>query len=423
MNNFKKNKMIIETIKESSELFKDLQVLGNNLVFRDTTVDLNNVDIEAIINNIPEITPDNLYSALAQYKTKKNNASKWEIVKQENPSMKNVTIFNNHNLEYNKEEEFINIRTSDGKNHLFKNSIDLDIFNEYNKLKATYGDDISPDILAANIQKWQLNELEVETADKTMNNPNINENVKNQVQEYLNKYKGNNNIEITVNANADIIYINDTLHPEANIIITFTKDINNELVAVEHHNNLSSEAIYKENVDMGEPTESTNTERQPVNEINSISNSVRESNNTDYQNTTNILSDNDLSHLVSKGNYSSTEVEMINNYINNLDKMIDNKDPNVESKMQILSDSIANLQIFKDTFTPEEQTVIDKFYELSEKLNKSLGLDKGQVLTYKNNLKNNSDANNAGQLNILSIFISVALGLIALSILALYILG
>ena len=112
MNNLEKNKRIIESLKSNPELFNELTITGNILVFRNLTINLNNVDLELIMKDMPDITPDSLFNALSNIKTNANNIANWEIVKQENPDMKKIAIFNNHNLNLDKQEEFINIRTS-----------------------------------------------------------------------------------------------------------------------------------------------------------------------------------------------------------------------------------------------------------------------------------------------------------------------
>ena len=421
MNNFEKNKNIIETIKNCSELFKDLQIIGNNLVFRDLNINLNNIDLESLLKDIPEITPDSLFKALSSINSKEDNITKWEIVKKENPDMKKITIFDNHNIELNKQEEFINIRTNDGQNHLFKNVIGLDIFNEYMQLKAVYGDSISPEVLAKSIEKWQLNELAVEPAEKIIADPNVNENIKNQLQTYVEMYKNRTNIEIAANIREDIIYINDKSNPENNCIITFTKDINNNLVAVEHNSNVSSETTNKEEV-----TDNQEKQVQETNQQNTISESVSNAGNIDYQNTQTILSDSEFSYLVSKGNYSASDYERINNYLNNIQEMSANNDPNVNTKLKIIEESITNLQLLKDNLNPDEQALIDKCNSIFEQLNKGKGHNKDQVLSYKTAnriLTEDEEDNSAGYLNVISIFITVSVVLIALSILTLYIIN
>ena len=423
MNYYEKNIRIIAKIKNGSEEFEDLEVKDNSLLYKGLVIDLKMVDLEQIIRNMSEITPDNFFNALSNINTNKDNIAKWEIVKNENPHMKNITIFNNHNLYLNKQEEFINIRTSDGKNHLFKNVIGLDIFNEYMKLKAIYGDNISPDLLATSIEKWQLNELKVEPAEKIIENPEVNENIKNQLQEYINKYKSNKNIEITANVDEDIIYINNKENPDKNYIVTFTKDINNELVAVEHNSNVSSETITKEEVNQESNPERQEETPYESQEVNNISESTRGSSNTEYQNTQTILSDNDFAFIVARGNYSAADYEKINKYLDNVQDMISHDNPNIETKLKVIEESITNLQLLKDNLNSEEQVLIERCNTICDEINKSKGLDKGQVLTYKNDnrvIPEEEEDNTSGYLNVISIFITVSVVLIGLSILVLY---
>ena len=422
MNNLEKNKRIIESLKSNPELFNELTITGNILVFRNLTINLNNVDLELIMKDMPDITPDSLFNALSNIKTNANNIANWEIVKQENPDMKRITIFNNHNLNLDNQEEFINIRTSDGQNHLFKNVTGLDIFNEYMKLKAIYGDKISPEILAREIEKWQLNELSVEPAEKIIANPGVNENIKNQIQYYVTLYKDYRNIEITANVAEDIIYINDKSNPENSYIVTFTIDINNNLEAVTHKNNVSSETTIKEENPesqiQGEQTQ------QKLAQSNIISPSIDRESNLPYQNTQTIISDKDFEYLITKGNWSQEEYKSIINYLANIEEMIKQNDPNIVEKKKIIEGVITNLRLSTRPLTPEEEEIAKRADDLCEEINKSMGLDKGNVLKFTSTkIQPDDEYLKAGHLNIVAIFVTVSAVLIGLSILVLYLIN
>ena len=423
MNIIQKNKIVIETlIQEHNEFATELKINDNNtLSFRDLTIDLASLDLEVVLSSLNSIDLNSLYTALSGAIVKEDNEKKWEMVKQENPNMKSITIFKKHNLKYNTYEEFINIRTSDGVNHLFKNSFNFDIFNEYMKLKEEYGDNITPELLASSIQKWQINELPTRKADEVIADPTISENIKNQLQEYITRYKGNKNIEITINTEEDIIFINDTISPEKSYIITFTKDINNELVATEHSNNVSSESYSQQ-----DPTNPNQVQTENTNFDNSISNSEIASSNLAYQNPNTIISDDTFNHLLFKGNLTLEEINIIQAYLNNFDDMVNNPNPYVEEKAKTIEGIITNFNLSRNSLTEEEQAIVDRFNDIFDKLNKKLGHGKGSVLTYTTNqsvLPNESEEyNSSGYSNIISIFIAITMTLIAIIILAISIL-
>ena len=423
MNIIQKNKIVIETlIQEHNEFATELKINDNNtLSFRNLTIDLASLDLEVVLNSLNSIDLNSLHTALSRAIVKEDNEKKWEMIKQENPNMKSITIFKKHNLKYNTYEEFINIRTSDGVNHLFKNSFNFDIFDEYMKLKSEYGDNITPELLANIIQKWQINELPTRRAEEAIADPTVNENIKNQLQEYITRYKGNKNIEITINTEEDIIFINDTISPEKSYIITFTKDINNELVATEHSNNVSSESYSQQDTTNPNQVQTENTSFD-----NSVSNSETASNNLAYQNPNTIISDDTFNHLLSKDNLTLEELNNIHAYLNNFEYMVDSQNPYAEEKAKTIEEIITNFNLSRNSLTEEEQAFVDRFNVIFDKLNKKLGHGKGSVLTYRTNqsvLPNENEENtSSGYSNIISIFIAITMTLIAIIILAISIL-
>ncbi len=423
MNIIQKNKIVIETlIQEHNEFATELKINDNNtLSFRNLTIDLASLDLEVVLNSLNSIDLNSLHTALSRAIVKEDNEKKWEMIKQENPNMKSITIFKKHNLKYNTYEEFINIRTSDGVNHLFKNSFNFDIFDEYMKLKSEYGDNITPELLANSIQKWQINELPTRRAEEAIADPTVNENIKNQLQEYITRYKGNKNIEITINTEEDIIFINDTISPEKSYIITFTKDINNELVATEHSNNVSSESYSQQDTTNPNQVQTENTSFD-----NSVSNSETASNNLAYQNPNTIISDDTFRHLLSKDNLTLEELNNIHTYLNNFEYMVDSQNPYAEEKAKTIEELITNFNLSRNSLTEEEQAFVDRFNVIFDKLNKKLGHGKGSVLTYRTNqsvLPNENEENtSSGYSNIISIFIAITMTLIAIIILAISIL-
>ena len=416
MNILEKNLEIIKRLKESSPEFNNLQVSGNILIYNNQSFNLNEIDLETVL---PNILPDVSASTLSDDTNKKDIEKQWEVIKKSDPNMKDITIFLNHRIDLNKDEEFINIRTSDGINHLFKNDKNLNIFEAYNEAKRIYGDNITQDTLAKYIEKFQLTELSVEPAENIIANPSINENIKNQLQEYIERYKGQNNIKITANVSEDIIYINDLANPDNNFIITFDKDINHNLEAIVHKTNVSSEETYA----------SSGEEKKDNQVSNDISNSAATPYNTDYQNSETIISDEEFKYLISNRQINENNYQQIKAYLDNVKNMISNKDSNAEIKIKNIEESITNL-ILMDNLTEIEQSIINEANGIANTYND--GLSKGQVLTYRNakippiteGTDNNTTGNNdSGYLNIVSIFVIISAILIGLSIFALYIIN
>ena len=338
--------------------------------------------------------------------------------------MKGITIFNNHNLEFNKQEPFISIRTSDGKNHLYKIDGDFDFFDFYNtQLQNMNGNDFSLDALVNN---FKFIELEIKPAEQIIADPQVNQNIKTQLQEYITMYSGKPNISVTANITEDIIYINDSLNPDNNYIVTYTIDINNDLEAVKHGQNVFSETTTKQ-----EALQTPNATPKVIE--TATSNTVDPQiilYNPQYQNPQAIISNQEFLSLFTKGNFSEIESQQISAYLDHAQAMIEQKDPKVPEIIANVENSLSTFNAFDHPKGEIEASLIHKADEIINSYQKSQGndLSKGPVLTFFSEAHGRSSTNpeedsSSGYLNIVSIFIIVAALVIGLSIFALYIIN
>ena len=82
---------------------------------------------------------------------KDESNKKIELIKQENPLMRNISVVKKNDDGIKR--EYINIVASDGKDHLFPNDRNVNIFDIYELLKLQNGGTVTPDELLAAIYR------------------------------------------------------------------------------------------------------------------------------------------------------------------------------------------------------------------------------------------------------------------------------
>ena len=193
---------------------------------------------------------------------------------------------------------------------------------------------------------------------------------------------------------------------------------------------LTPDNLFKalENTKEEKSSETTTKEeiKESINSESAVKSNISDSNKAANNTTENVLSDDEeFSLIVSQGNFSVEDIGKINNFLENTKKMINNHTPNIETRLKNIEGAVTTLQLMKDCLNSVEEMVVAECNALLESYNKSMGSDKGQVLTYNNpNLhKTGEEDGNFGYLNIVSIFITISAVLIGLSIFLLHILS
>ena len=422
-----KNYTIFETLKQTYPELNAFFINKGFLIYRDKKLDLSKFDLEVLINedfinSFKGKNPEEIYKIFEEKLTppkKLSNKEKLKNIVMENPTMRNITIFNNEDLVSHTKEEFINIRVSSGENYLFKNDGNFDIFNFYYGLERVYGDNITPDIIAQEINKWHMNKLEVISSDAVMEKEDCKESFKNKLREIKEQYKDKTEINIEANIEEEIIYINNINEPDKNIIITFEYDINNELVMRVHKTNVKQEKTVNNVEDIDKNDE------EDVITANQISNSNVLNSNMNYTNTSSTISKKDLFDIISKdGPYSNQELEQVNNYFKDIENMIKNNIAGYESIMEELNNYVEQLQISKNVFSEREDDFMKRCYKLYDELEMKKGNSKGSQLTLKTDAAKytqvDSDENNSyGFSSPAAIIIMIASIVVVLSIIVL----
>ncbi len=416
--NEKKNMIILEELKKQLLGLNHINIVDNKLVYGDKEIDLTGFELSSLldksfITSLQGLDIDQLFEKIEKRINElksNNNEEKWKLVVEENPLMNNITVFHKKDVKTDRNVEFINIRTSDGENHLFRNDINMDIFAEYNNLKANYGNDITPDILAKEIEKWKKDRMDIDKVDKTLNDTNSMVSFQNKVREIQDKFKDVKEVSIEVNNEEEIVYINNSNEPDKNVIITFEPDINGNLEMIVHKNNVSSLTTSKQNE---EEVKDMKTE-------NIIDNYNYDTRDMEYEESTNIISEEQFYELLKHdGEYSSKEREEVDYFYKNISDRIEYKDPSIAELLERYGNNVELMQLSDYTNVRQEEA-IRMFYEYNDKFLKSQGLETGKAYTLMDNRPKNNDDNNEGYANNTLMFViaslTVLMGIIVLMI-------
>ncbi len=431
MNIIEKNATIFDTLKQTYPELNSFIVKDGFLIFGDKKLDLTKYDLELLINKdfintIKGKKPEEIFKIFEEKLTKKqeiSNKDKLSTIVMENPSMKNITIFTNEDINTHEKEEFINIRTSNGENYLFKNDMNFDLFEFYYSLERIYGDNITPDIVAKEIEKWSLNKLEVLEAQQVLNKEDCKQSFKNKVREIQEQFRDRPEIKVEANIEEEIVYVNDENTPENNIIITFEYDINNELVMRTHKNNVKQEIKTVKDIDMPQEEPQVVAEEKIVSNI--VGNSNLTNNNMGYTSTETTISKQELIEIISKdGPYSEEELNKVNAFFNDIMLMITNDNVGYEEIINDLNAYVESVQVSKDSYTERETDFMNRCYQLYDEVEKKKGVNKGAQLTLTPNGSKTSqvaydDSNNYGFSSPASIIILISSIVVVLSIIVL----
>ena len=207
-----------------------------------------------------------------------------------------------------------------------------------------------------------------------------------------------------VNEDEEIVYLNNSIYPEKNVIITFEPDINNELEMIVHSNNVSSFTTGKENSENNEEVKDMKTE-------NIIDTYNYDTKGMEYNESTNIISEEQFYELLKvNGEYSDKEREEIDFFYKDISDRIEQKDPSIEEFMDRYRENVEIMELSDYTNIRQEEA-IQMFYKFKEELLKAQGLETGKAYTLNNDRYMNND-NNEGYANNTLMFIIASLTVI-----------
>lgn len=245
-------KTLSDLYEQFPESFKDLSMNGNYLVYKEEQVDISKFNINDLLGSetafaasLSVLTSEDIFRIIRLHAIhleskldiqKKDNVNKIEIIKQENPLMKNISIATrriNGSL-----VEYINIVDSNGESHLFENDRNVNIFNIYEELKLrSAGRDITPDELIYEIDR-RLYQIRMQKAGSIMDSSNTSEDFSNKIKRVNEPYKNDRTTDVFGNEEHDVAIVSDLDDPTNHKVVTFDKNEFGDLVLESHEQNV-----------------------------------------------------------------------------------------------------------------------------------------------------------------------------------------
>lgn len=254
MNTLDVNLNILRNLYEQyPESFRGLGMDGNKLTYNGEGVDISNFNIDDLLSgnqnffaSLSVLNAEDIFKIIRLHALKmdstlqnvqaKNNKEKMEILKVEDPLLKNISIISKNSNGY--QNEYINIVDSSGRDHLFYNDRDVDLFNIYETLKNNNpGRDITPDELVSEIMR-KLPEVKLNNAAYLMGSSAISEDFNNKLKLISEPYENDKNIKILGNEEHDMAIIVDLSDPTKHDVITFGKNEFGDLIFETHKPNV-----------------------------------------------------------------------------------------------------------------------------------------------------------------------------------------
>lgn len=240
------------------ESFNGLSMDDKYLIFNGESCDISNFNINDLLNgdtnfvaSLSVLSPEDIFKIIRLHslkinsdlvydqKDKKETEKKIEIIKEENPLMKNISI--TRRVENGFEYEYFNIVDKDGNNHLFYNDRDVNIFDIYEYLKyRNIGRDITPDELIAEVER-KLYEVRLSKARDISEKSNTTEDFANKMNVVNDPYKGEKNFDVIGNEEHDIAIISDLTDYSNNSVVTFNENEHGDLVVNKHSQNVQEQ--------------------------------------------------------------------------------------------------------------------------------------------------------------------------------------
>ena len=169
---------------------------------------------------------------------------KIEVIKQENPLMRNISVVKKNDDGIKR--EYINIVASDGKDHLFPNDRNVNIFDIYELLKLQNGGTVTPDELIAAVYR-KLYDVKLDTAENLMDKETTSEDFANKLGRVNEPYKNDKTTDVVASEEHDIAIIADKTDPGNHRVVTFDQNEFGDLVVNEHDQNVAGTDIISRN--------------------------------------------------------------------------------------------------------------------------------------------------------------------------------
>ena len=434
------NRDILDNMRiQFPESVEGLSLDGNNLVYRGETCDISHFNLNDLLmgdsqfaNSLSVLSGEDVFriirlhtimmSKTSDVSLKKNDSKKKvELIQQENPLMRNISIVERHNgIDI---DEYINIVDSKGENHLFRNETGVDVFSIYEMLKAQKGDQVTPDDLITAIHR-RIHEVRMSNASDVMETDKVSEDFSNKLKQVNDPYKTNNSYKVSGNEQDDIAIVTDLSNPQKSEIKTFDQR-DGDLIINSHGQNVHETTTSKV---QGE-------ERTTVDQTSSITNDTASEkgivDNKEQQDLIHLMPLAEFFRLYSPSNttpFSAEERKNVDLYYDYFGDLILYEDyllPELRAVLNSIRNFVIEIEVNLEDLeqaTQRQRELVQKRDELEEKKNSkdvSNDLNKEQEYVKKLMLEKPNESGSISTLQVLVIIIGVAIILTAITLMVL----
>ena len=232
------------------ESFKGLRIQGQYLVYGQESCDISKFNIYDLINgsqnfsaNLDTLTAEDIFRIIRLHtlslESKDKNEEKLNIIKQENPLLRNVTIIPRN--ERTGKEEIINIVDSAGRDNMFVNTYRIDFFDVYEAVKAKNGSgEVTPEELIAEINR-RIHHVDLESNRDLEERSNASEDYENKMRNVSEPYNSSNSINVYGNEDLDVAIVSDSRSKDDHEVITFDRNEFGDTVIENHKQDIQSQ--------------------------------------------------------------------------------------------------------------------------------------------------------------------------------------
>lgn len=259
MNTLEVNASTLAALYEQSpQSFEGITLDGNMLKYNGEEVDISSFNINDLLadnNNfaasLSSLKPEDVFKIIrlhatllgnsntvtnGQTKDEEESKKRIEIIKQENPLMRNISVV--HKNDEGIKREYINIVASDGQDHLFPNDRNVNVFDIYELLKLQNGgNEVTPDELITAVYR-KLYDVRLTGAEDLMRKETTSEDFANKLERVNDPYKHSKTVDVVASEEHDIAIIADRTDPGNHRVVTFDQNQFGDLVVNQHDQNV-----------------------------------------------------------------------------------------------------------------------------------------------------------------------------------------
>ena len=277
MNILEVNRQTLANLYEQfPESFKGLRIEGNYLAFGREYCDISHFNIYDLIEgnsnfaaNLETLTAEDIFRiirlhtlSLESQFTKDANQEKLEIIKQEDPLLKYVTIVPKN--ERTGKDEIINIVDSSGRDNVFVNTYNIDFFEVYADVKAKVGGTVTPEDLIEEIDR-RIYEVDLQSAERIQDKADVSEDFSNKMRNVNDPYDDSSHINVYGSEKMDMAVVSDAHNKDRHEIVTFDHNEFGDTVVEKHVQDIQgTETVEDNEVTSFETEESEKTEQAEI---------------------------------------------------------------------------------------------------------------------------------------------------------------